>query len=82
MSYLFGVQIKESVLAVTLRPNRLHKHRRGQSKAYHARIQKKWVKRFGQKQVPGAFKIRDPWTGAETMVVHPEVMAKLPRVVG
>lgn len=28
-------------------PNRPHKRRRNQTAAYHARIQKKWLKRFG-----------------------------------
>lgn len=31
-------------------PVRPHKKRRNQSATYHARIQKKWVKRFGMKK--------------------------------
>ena len=43
------MRILESELCVANsdRPRRVHRRRRGMTAAYHDRIQKKWVKRFG-----------------------------------
>lgn len=49
---LYGIPIHVSDVApesITV-PVRKHKRRRGQSEAYHRRVQKKWTKRFGTKQ--------------------------------
>ncbi len=50
----FGMQVagmarlfEHQLLAGMTMPRRIHKKRRGQSEAYHRRIQKKWTKRFG-----------------------------------
>ncbi len=64
-----GMRVVESLMAIESRPARTHKLTRSQIKhlekhmfkgiTYHDRIQKKWNKRFGFKQVPGCF-IIDP----------------------
>jgi len=80
-----GMALRESLMATTMKPNKVHKHRRGQTKAYHARIQKKWTKRFGTQQVPGAFMLDNRaislfgGAGGKTLVVHPALMGKLRR---
>lgn len=74
---LFSIDIRQSLLAVKTAPARIHKKRRNQSTAYHARVQKKWTKRFGTTSTPCMFKMRDPWTGRETFVVHPSLMPAL-----
>ena len=51
---LSGVKAIVHPLATTEAPARQHKKRRNQSASYHARVQKKWTKRFGKKLVPGA----------------------------
>lgn len=50
---LFGMDIRLSPLNIYKRvPWREHKRRKGQSLAYHLRVQKKWTKRYGTKKVP------------------------------
>jgi hypothetical protein len=56
-SSLFGLKVHVSRYAVTWAPNRVHKQRRNQTKAYHARVQKKWNKRFGKREVPCVYLI-------------------------
>lgn len=48
-------------------------HARGRKPSYHARIQKKWNKRFGFTFIPGAFVLGPlPSMGNETvLIVHP-----------
>lgn len=47
---LYGMQIYASPIALERQvPVRTHKMRRGQTEAYHRRVQKKWTKRFGTK---------------------------------
>ncbi len=72
-----GIKIHESPLALTTQPTRVHKKRRNQSARYHARVQKKWTKRYGTCSIPGAYSMRDPFTGAQIIVAHPAVMAKI-----
>ena len=80
-----GIAVQTSHMATTTEPNKVHKRRRGQTKAYHARIQKKWNKRFGTQQVPGAYLIDGRAIGlfgvdfGKTLVVHPSLTAKLRR---
>ncbi|MDM0041862.1 hypothetical protein QTI05_22670 [Variovorax sp. J22R193] len=81
MNHFSGIQIRESLLALTTTPARPHKKRRNQSAHYHARIQKKWTKRFGVRSIPGAYAMKDPWTGAQIIVAHPAVMAKIRSMV-
>lgn len=75
-STLFGISTHESDLAVSRAPRRVHHRPRwDRSGHYHARIQKKWTKRFGSVDVPCAF-----WLGsgpAATLIVHPTLMDKL-----
>ena len=47
----FGIPIRVTPMNLERDvPVRPHKKRRNQSATYHARIQKKWVKRFGTKK--------------------------------
>lgn len=83
---VFGTAVRESKLALTTAPAKVHKHRRGQTKAYHARIQKKWTKRFGTKQVPGAYMIDTHAVslfgrGEKVLVAHPEILKELKGVL-
>ena len=41
--------VRENSLATRTEPVMAHKHRHGQTEAYHKRIQKKWTKRYGTK---------------------------------
>jgi hypothetical protein len=72
MSPLFGMRIVPNELCVSMRPVKVHKKRRNQRDAYHRRVQKKWVKRFGQESSPCAYKLADG-----TIVAHPSIVAKL-----
>ena len=70
-----GLRVVESPLAMTQPvPNRRHKKRRNQTEAYHRRIQKKWTKRFGTKQVPCAYQIDGGRFGLGSMLVLPPGM--------
>ncbi len=78
--YGTGISVQYSPLAERTVPKKVHKHRRGQTKAYHARIQKKWAKRFGTKQERCAFVIDPrallpfPFAGqGNTLVLHPSL---------
>ncbi len=66
-------RVRESPYAMQTVPARVHKKRRNQSDAYHQRVQKKWVKRWGTKQVPGAYMIDAAAIGGsgKILVVHP-----------
>lgn len=83
-SFRFGMSVQTSHWAETITPNKVHKHRRGQTKAYHARIQKKWTKRFGVKHSPCAYVINDVPLGLYSrgpiLVVHPTIAQKLKEV--
>lgn len=48
MNNFLGIPVRVSSLDFKRDvPNKKHKKRSNQSAAYHARIQKKWIKRFG-----------------------------------
>lgn len=78
---LFGMDIKESALAVTFEPRRSHKKRKWMSAAYHKRIQKKWNKRFGRNEIPGCWVIDTGLLGVgsagKVLVVHPKLLAQM-----
>lgn len=63
--------ISKHVPAYTLVPVRVHKRTRSQSQAYHERIQKKWIKRYGIKKQ--AFWVRR----GDCFAVHPDTYAQL-----
>lgn len=73
--------VHKSPYATKAEPVRLHKKRRSQSASYHRRIQKKWTKRWGVRQVPCAYMIDNRVTGGHgrTLVVHPSLMAHIDR---
>lgn len=66
-------------------PVRPHKKRRNQSATYHARIQKKWVKRFGTKKEQCAVLI-DPskvgLPGGQQLVMDQRSIALLRNIGG
>lgn len=76
---LGGLQVQESIYATKTEPVKPHKRRRNQREAYHRRIQKKWVKRWGTKQTPCAFLIDNAAVGmrGKTLVAHPKYVAAL-----
>lgn len=74
-----SVRVHESPYATRAEPERKHKKRRNQSEAYHRRVQKKWTKRWGTKQVPCAYLIDNAALGGRgrTLVAHPLHMVAL-----
>lgn len=74
-------RIVSNPLATKSVPVRKHKKRRNQSEAYHRRVQKKWTKRFGVKLVPSTYMIDNRVIGGngQTLVMHPDLAALLPR---
>lgn len=73
------LQVRESLLALQTVPAKRHKKRRNQTEAYHHRVQKKWTKRHGTKQVPTAYLIDNKAIGdyGQTLVAHPSIVARL-----
>lgn len=79
----FGaLRIVESPMAVQSVPKRSHKKRRNQTEAYHRRIQKKWTKRFGMKDVPCAYQINGGRFGLGSILVLPPGMKEQMRAAG
>jgi len=74
-----SLQVRESQYATMTEPVRAHKKRRNQRETYHRRVQKKWTKRWGTKQVPCAYLIDNGALGlpGRTLVAHPLHMAAL-----
>lgn len=72
------LQVRESPLALQTVPVKRHKKRRNQREAYHRRVQKKWTKRHGTKQVPAAYMIDNSVIGGygQTLVAHPSIVAR------
>jgi len=82
MTGFFGLPVFSSPFAECAVPTKRHKKRRNQSAAYHRRIQKKWIKRFGTTQEKCMFVIDPVAAGlsyyrGEIAVVHPEHIAIL-----
>lgn len=73
------MQVRESPLALQAVPVKRHKKRRNQTEAYHRRVQKKWTKRYGTKQVPAVYVIDNRVMGGygKTLVAHPSILALL-----
>ena len=71
--------VKSSPFATKTEPVRIHKKRSNQRNSYHIRVQKKWTKRFGTKQVPCAYVIDNSVLGfpGRTIVAHPEHLVAL-----
>jgi len=75
-----GVSLRESLLAVKAVPARIHKKRRwDRSGGYHARVQKKWRKRFGTVDEPCVYKLDMGMLGGRgpMFVIHPALMDRL-----
>lgn len=85
-----AINLIESEYAVTTAPAVVHKKRRGQSDAYHRRVQKKWNKRYGTTMKPAAYVIDGSAVGflfgrrnamfPAFIVAHPELAAVLRNV--
>lgn len=73
------LEVRESPLATQTAPAKRHKKRRNQTEAYHRRVQKKWTKRWGTKQVPAAYVVDNSAIGGrgQTLVAHPSIVAAL-----
>lgn len=74
---LDGMNVISSELAVHMSPARILKRKRWMSTAYHRRVQKKWVKRWGHKTTPGAFVMTSPLTGRQELLMHPTLIAEM-----
>ena len=82
---LGGIEVRESINACQTKPARAHKRRRNQTNRYHARIQKKWNKRFGMVKKPAAFMIDTslllmPFSGdlpRRMIVAHPSLVEQI-----
>jgi len=82
---LGGIEVRESINACQTKPARAHKRRRNQTARYHARIQKKWNKRFGMVKKPAAFMIDTsmlllPFSGdrpRRMLVAHPSLVEQI-----
>lgn len=82
MLRFIGMPVIENPSAMTSVPVRVHRRRRNQSEAYHRRVQKKWLKRFGMRHVPAAYfcnaEAIAPWAYPGGMLVcHPMIAAQL-----
>lgn len=76
-----GIPIVENLLAMSTVPVREHKARFPfagiHPTGYHARIQKKWTKRYGTKQVPAFFIVNN----GQMIVTHPALLADIRKVL-
>lgn len=78
MLELCGMEVRQSLHAVTSEQARKHEKKPWQSESYHKRIDKKWRKRFGIRYVPCMYKLGRAATGGrEVLMVHPDLMPKL-----
>jgi hypothetical protein len=75
----FGaLRVVESPLTQREVPIKVHKRRRNHSARYHARIQKKWLKRYGMKPEICAYVLDGGAYGlGSTLVLHPKHAAML-----
>lgn len=81
-SPITSMRVQESPHCTTRGPAQRHRKRRNQSAAYHRRIQKKWTKRYGTKDVPSAYIIDTSLIslsgrGEKVLVIHPSLMSAL-----
>ena len=78
-NHLHNLPVIENLLATRTVPIKAHKKRRHQSMAYHRRVQKKWTKRHGTKQVPAAYMMENRFIGGSgrTLLVHPAISMTL-----
>lgn len=64
-----GMRFQVTPLAVHLVQVKRHKKNK--------RINKKWLKRYGRREEPCAYKMQDPFSGQDVLVIHPELFNKL-----
>ena len=70
-----GIRVISSPFAMVAEPIKKHTKTRSMSESYHARVQKKWTKRYGTKQVPGAYMT------PMGLVAHPVVLEAMKRAI-
>lgn len=73
-------RILESTGACTYVPRRTYAKRRARSPRHHARINKKWLKRYGLRAEPTAYFMNTSYllgvNGGQILVVHPLLAPK------
>ena len=74
---LYGIKVIESPNAVIQEPVRKLNKKKWMSRFYTNRIQKKWNKRYGYKQVPTMYKIND-----NVIIIHPILYNDLKKHIG
>lgn len=79
MNAIFGTPIVEHAWASKVVSGKPHPWKKWMHrKIYHARIEKKWAHRYGKLIIePCIFKMRDPYTGRDLLLVHPSLMPQL-----
>ena len=72
-------EIRESPFAVQRRQARVYARHRAKSAAHHRRMNKKWLKRYGEIETPAAFVMDTDLLGGrrKIMFVHPVLMDKV-----
>lgn len=74
------LRIIESTAACTYVPRRTYAKRRAHSPRHHARMNKKWLKRYGVRAEPTAYWMDTSYLlgvdGGKTLVVHPTLAAR------
>lgn len=82
-----GMRLMPSELAVYQEPVRSHAAGR-HGEAYHQRIQKKWKKRFGMRDVPTLFLINTDYLGLglggpgeRVVLAHPKIIERIKREI-
>lgn len=71
----YGVNVISNELCIATEPMRKHSKTRSMSESYHTRVQKKWIKRFGTKQVPAAYMT------PHGLIAHPAIIEKLRQAI-
>jgi hypothetical protein len=80
LSPLSGIRIVYSTAACTYERNRTYAKRRAKSAAHWRRMDKKYLKRYGQRSVPAMFTMQAGLVSGPTLVVHPALKADIDKV--
>lgn len=68
---LSGINIYKNPLCTEWLPTKKHVKKRWMTDAYHNRIQKKWVKRFGHTEKPAAYMT------PSGLICHPDIYEQI-----
>lgn len=69
--HIHGTPVFSNHLATTTEPIRKHNKTQSMSESYHNRVQKKWTKRYGTKQIPCYY------VTPRGIIAHPSVLEQL-----